>query len=158
MDPHPDTSILDSPITYLYSFCSSILLVYAGWGLCLWNWEEKGINANYLLEFEAKNCLTGRDILTRAFLFGSIFNANFILYCKMRRGAAGALGLSAGCWVVPLLLLCMTFVMILLPLKRRMDLFRGIWETIKTPFGRVSFRENIIGDFATSFVKVFTGR
>jgi hypothetical protein len=44
-----------------------------------------------------------------------------------------------------------------LPIRKRKGVLKGVWETVKTPWGRVTFRENLIADGLTSAVKVNTG-
>jgi hypothetical protein len=118
--------VLEEPVTYVYSFCSSVILVYIGWGILKISWEGVGVNSDFIMEMDARKCNGGREILSAGAFWGSVFNGNFLMYYKLRRGVGGGLG-------------------------------RGLKEVVKTPMGRVGFRENLIGDFLTSFVKVNVG-
>ena len=140
----------------MYTFCSSVLLVYTGWGFLKCLWSSVSINADYILQFDARRCDKGPAILSRGAHLFSMFNLNLLLYYKLRRGVAGYLN-NVPAYLLPVLQLLVTFYALLFPLRKRRGLIEGVWETVKTPWGRVGFRENIIGDFATSAVKVNTG-
>ena len=130
--------------------------MYLGWGFCKVLWSSVSINADFILEFDSRRCDPGSKVVSKGALVGSAFNLNFLLYYKMRRTVAGVLN-HVPAYYLPIMQLLVTFYVIFFPRRKRVGLLDGVWETMKTPFGRVSFRENIVGDFATSFVKVNTG-
>ena len=70
---------------------------------------------------------------------------------------AGVLGRLIRPEIVPVGMVFITVGIIVMPWKKRRGLARGLKEVVKTPMGRVGFRENLIGDFLTSFVKVNVG-
>lgn len=120
-------------------------------------WEGVGVNSDFILELDSRQCLNGSQVLSSGAFYGSIFNLNFLLYYKLRRGVAGILSKIIEPSVIPVILIIVTGGIIFLPWKRRKGLARGLKEVVKTPMGRVGFRENLIGDFLTSFVKVNVG-
>ncbi|GMH85966.1 hypothetical protein TrST_g9959 [Triparma strigata] len=146
--------VLEEPVTYVYSFCSSVILVYIGWGILKISWEGVGVNSDFIMEMDARKCNGGREILSAGAFWGSVFNGNFLMYYKLRRGVAGVLGRLIRPEIVPVGMVFITVGIIVMPWKRRRGLARGLKEVVKTPMGRVGFRENLIGDFLTSFVKV----
>ena len=149
--------VLEEPVTYVYSFCSSVILVYIGWGILKMSWEGVGVNSDFIMEMDARKCKGGREILSAGAFWGSVFNGNFLMYYKLRRGVAGVLGRLIRPEIVPVGMVFITVGIIVMPWKRRRGLARGLKEVVKTPMGRVGFRENLIGDFLTSFVKVNVG-
>lgn len=149
--------VLDSPAMWGWSFALCWVMVYTGYGACKELWTKRGINVDYMVNFEMEKTDGGKVILANGIWMGVAWNVGFLMYLKIRRDAAGVFGKAVPSWICQFLVVVMVVVHWFVPGRKRKEIWRGVWETVITPWGRVGFRENLIADGLTSAVKVNTG-
>jgi hypothetical protein len=106
-----------------------------------------------VLSFPIKTTNLGKTIVSYGLCMYCILCCVLLLYYKVRRDEAGALASSFNAEYLPLSLLLMLAFVLLFPQRKRTNILRSIKETVIAPFGRVGFRETLVGDFFTSLVK-----
>ncbi len=158
MDPSDGVSLFDEPVSYVYSAAASYALMYLLYGLAVFAWERARVNHAYILEFPTRHCRRSTHIISSGLNLFIVIIGNIILYYKVRRKRAGVMfDDSSVAQALPAILMVGMVYTAFFPFEERRGVIAGTFETLKAPFGRVGFRENIIGDFLTSLVKPNTG-
>ena len=146
------------PVSYVYTVVGSYLCLFCCWSVNVKIFESVGIDYAHLLDWNPKHCKCGDRLIAESALYASLYCSNMIMYLKLRQSNAGSLlEKILPSALLPIALLVGMCFIALLPLRRRAGIWDGVANVMKTPFGKIRFREVVVGDFLTSLPKPNTG-
>eukprot|EP00698_Gefionella_okellyi_P025374 TRINITY_DN925_c0_g1_i2.p1 TRINITY_DN925_c0_g1~~TRINITY_DN925_c0_g1_i2.p1 ORF type:complete len:457 (-),score=56.42 TRINITY_DN925_c0_g1_i2:10-1380(-) len=125
------------------------------WGALVWIWRRSRMNYVYILDLDPSSTLSHMQIFRLSSLLTMIWMACFALYIGT---AKRKLDFHIAANVYPLILMCILVAVLICPFNifersARWGMAQSLFHVMISPFGRVRFREFLLGDYLTSMYK-----
>lgn len=160
VEPANGQTLWNDPAIYLYSFLGNLVVYQWLWAADVYVWEKTNINYLFLLDITVDNSPTSYAYFIRNAIPTLIYLANLILYYKARRDAL-YINIPPHFFPVSLALLCTGYYIYKGIQERHVVHYRlyspsVLFHIVTAPFSRVTFRQTVLADVMTSFIKVFS--
>eukprot|EP00698_Gefionella_okellyi_P025524 TRINITY_DN9388_c0_g1_i1.p1 TRINITY_DN9388_c0_g1~~TRINITY_DN9388_c0_g1_i1.p1 ORF type:complete len:635 (-),score=124.84 TRINITY_DN9388_c0_g1_i1:794-2497(-) len=155
----PPLGVTDIPnFLQVFTVFRGVALVISAcwlWGVLVWIWRRSRMNYVYILDFDPADTMTHMNVFRLSSLLTVIWVTCFMLYLG---AAKDKLDFHIASYVYPLVMVCsMTFVLFcpfnIFQRSARGTLLNSLFHVMISPFGRVRFREFLLGDVLTSMYK-----
>jgi len=136
----------------VFRACGGLLLLQWFWGCSVFVWTRYRVNYIYLFDFNPHIVSTALGIFEEAVDNTLIFLVIMLLYYKSGAHDIPEI-LPAGAY--PFMLVVITILRLIFPLRTRMPMWNAIWQVVSAPLQSPNFFHGYVGDIFTSLVKVF---
>lgn len=124
------------------------------WGVLLFVWGRARVNYTFILDSDPRTAMDYVAVWREASKLTIALFASFLLFWKALRGdlGDGHRGALPAPWYIVFLLAACVYVAVF-PLDARAGLWKALGNVLIAPFGRVTFRDGLLGDVLTSLIK-----